>query len=257
MFLISKLTAPLISPLGIVLVALVLALLLSFSEHRRLSKALVGLAFLLLWAGSMPFGAGSLAGLLDADYPAVPVSTSPGADVIVVLGGTVLPPARPGADVELAAADRLMHAADLYKAGKAKVIIASGGNWGLPKGIAAEAVGMREVLEKFGVPASAIIVETKSRNTHENALDTAAILKQHSWNSPLLVTSAIHMPRAVASFVAEGINVSPSPADFIGAGPSVGPLSEFLPDAHALAESTDVVKELVGNLYYRLRGWAR
>lgn len=257
MFIVSKIVAPFVLPLGGALAGLVLAVLLTRLRLRRTAHVLFALCVAGLWAASMPVTARTLAGVLQGIYPPVTVSASPGADAIVLLGGAVQPPVPPRTDVELnAAADRIMHAADLYKAGKAPVIIASGGSWGLGDSAYTEAAAMREVLEKFGVPADAIVLEPKSRNTHENARFTARILKAHRWTSPLLVTSAIHMPRAVASFAAEGVKVIPSATDLIGVGPTSWYILDWLPDAQALSDTSRVLKEVVGFAYYRVRGWA-
>ena len=108
----------------------------------------------------------------------------------------------------------------------------------------------------YGVPPNSIIVESNSRNTHENAINTAAIWRERHFRSGLLVTSATHMPRALASFRKAGLDVTPWPADFRAFGYPPGSVFDFLPDAAALEMTTTAIKEWLGLAVYRLRGWA-
>jgi uncharacterized SAM-binding protein YcdF (DUF218 family) len=107
-----------------------------------------------------------------------------------------------------------------------------------------------ELLQAYGVPPDSIIVESNSRNTHENAINTAAIWRERHFRSGLLVTSATHMPRAIASFRKAGLDVAPWPADLLGGYP---PTSVF---DFALEMTTTAIKEWLGLAVYRLRGWA-
>jgi uncharacterized SAM-binding protein YcdF (DUF218 family) len=96
-------------------------------------------------------------------------------------------------------------------AGKARFVIASGG--ALRKG-PAETYAMAALLTAWGVPQEAIILETASRNTYENAINSKRLLEAHGLHQVLLVTSALHMPRALALFRALGIDAGPAPTDF-------------------------------------------
>src|SRR6185436_17873774 len=99
---------------------------------------------------------------------------SPPADAIVVLGGgtTARTPQQP--EVGLAGSGgRLLHAFRLYRAGKAPLVLLSGD--GLTPA-ESEARQMRTILAEWGVPDGAMLLEERSRNTHENAVESAAIL---------------------------------------------------------------------------------
>src|SRR5205085_6891262 len=80
-------------------------------------------------------------------------------------------------------------------------------------GTQTEAEAARTVLEEWGVPESAILVETRSKNTAENGAFSRDVLATRGIQRVLLVTSAYHMPRAVAAFRRAGLQVSPSPTD--------------------------------------------
>ena len=115
----------------------------------------------------------------------------------------------------------------------------------------AESVLIKRFLLELGVPDDAVWVETRSRNTRENAVNTVPILAEHNWDSVLLVTSGAHMPRAVATFARAGIAVIPVSTDLHAHYPIIESLLDLLPDAAALAETTSVLREYLGFVYYR------
>lgn len=139
--------------------------------------------------------------------------------------------------------DRGWHAARLYHAGKAKVLLLSGGS--VRTGDGSEADAMRRVLLDLGVPDQALWLEDASVNTASNAEHTVALLQSPHIDSILLVTSALHMPRARIAFERAGVNVSPAPTDF-EVIPMPLDLRQVLPDASALNGSARAMKEFVG-----------
>jgi uncharacterized SAM-binding protein YcdF (DUF218 family) len=119
-----------------------------------------------------------------------------------------------------------------------------------------EADEMAGLLVEWGVPREAILLEEKARTTSENAAESARLLRARGVKRVLLVTSSIHMRRALASFRAEGLEAIPSACDALAAGPpSTGPLA-WLPAPEALARTHRALKELLGLLYYRATGRA-
>lgn len=255
MLYLGKIISQLAYPLGTALILALLGLLLLGLRCRRLGVAGVVLAVAWLWFWSLPVVADGLRLSLEGRFAPQRAEELPAADFIVLLGGGVGGVPATGIwhypDLN-AAADRVWHAARLYHAGKAPLIIVSGGamEWHGERGSEAEA--MRELLVAFGVPDSAIRLEDRSRSTRENALYTAPLVGEHP---VLLVTSAQHMPRSLATFRAVGINAVPAPADF-AVIPEPLHLLRLLPNAHALHQSTSALKEYLGLLVYRLRGWA-
>jgi uncharacterized SAM-binding protein YcdF (DUF218 family) len=257
MFAFDKYVTPFLTPLGMSLVLLVLGLVLLAFGRRRWAGAVLLATLLGLYAASTPFVAGWLSGLLERQYPPVAMADTPDADVIVVLGGATGPALAPRQDPDLNEhADRLMHAADLYKAGKAKLVLASGGNWRHPSLNLSEATDMRDVLMRFGVPADAILMEKSSLDTGQNADFSARLMREHHLATALLVTSGIHMPRAMAAFRRAGVPVTASATDIVDAGTVDWLVLDWLPSPMALVHTGDALHELVGMLYYRLRGWA-
>jgi uncharacterized SAM-binding protein YcdF (DUF218 family) len=110
------------------------------------------------------------------------------------------------------------------------------------------------MLQEWGVPASAILTEENSVNTHENATMSFKLLSARNIRRIILVTSAMHMPRAVATFRKLGFDVVPAPADFCS-GWSMDGL-RWAPNANNSASTGQALREWLGLWVYRLRGWA-
>jgi uncharacterized SAM-binding protein YcdF (DUF218 family) len=112
---------------------------------------------------------------------------------------------------------------------------------------------MYELLQVMGIPAAAIVQEGKSRDTYQNAVYTAQILKERGIRRILLVTSAFHMRRAQALFVAQGLEVVPAPTDYqrLASPPLMSP---WMPSVSDLWQSTYALHELLGYQIYRYQG---
>ena len=146
--------------------------------------------------------------------------------------------------------DRLLQGLRLYRAGKAPLLVCTGG----ARGGTPEAQGMGRLLQEWGVPSGAILLEEHSLNTRENAVFTYSALKARGIGRILLVTSALHMPRAAAVFRKAGFEVNPAAADF-RTGWGEASLWDWLPKARNLERSDRALREWIGLLVYRLRGW--
>lgn len=96
----------------------------------------------------------------------------------------------------------------------------------------------KQALIKAGIPSSQIITEDNSKNTFENAKFTSLLLKKHHLTSVLLVTSAIHMERAIKCFEHFGIAVKPVASDF------PWPHIHWFPHAYNLAITSVAVHEI-------------
>ena len=176
----------------------------------------------------------------------------------MVLGGGIEQPGdrNPYPDLHLAS-DRLLHAYRILKAGKAKRLLLSGGTvYGGPDATT-EAEAMADLLVMLGVDRNLIILEQRSRNTYQNARNTAELFAQQGLASGLLVTSASHMPRAAASFRKAGLDLVPASTDINGDNFDDLPFPiNILPDAGSLQLTSAALKEWLGVIVYRWRGWA-
>ena len=250
------------SPLAVAFALLAVGVLLGGKWRRAgVSVMIAGLVWLYVMSTGVMF---SLLGLgLEREFPPVRVETLPTADAIVVLGGGVGGNTNTVCYTELyGAADRVAHAARLWKAGKAPIIIPSGTN---------ELYAARPLLLEFGVPEAAVLVENTSRNTEENARFVADYVKSHHLSptpaSPLqpqtsntlprilLVTSSWHMRRSLLMFrkYAPGVEVVPAACDYEATiGSDQFELKYLLPDAESLMRNSCMLKEHIGYWGYRL-----
>ena len=243
----DKLAILALSPLGSAVLLWLFSGLLWAMLRRGLAwgAAALGAIWLAVW--SLPVVSHALAAHLESRYAYVTPATASTAEAIVLLGGGVLPATvdhpRPA---PRNASDRVWHVARLFKAGRAPIVVVSGGG-SREIFTTTEASAMRELLLELGLPAGAVLLEDRSRNTRENAAYTAELLRARGMRRILLVTSAWHMARAEPLFVAQGLEVIPAPADFLARDLSRRPWwQRWLPDAEALEMSARLIKEWVG-----------
>lgn len=251
---ISKLLPVFVYPLGVASLLAVLALVV-LRRWRGTARALLVLALAVLWVASAPAFSQWLLWQLEGQNPAVPLDALPPASVAIVLGGAIGQPIPPRAEPDLLeSVDRVVDAARLYRAGKVGAVLVTAGNLPWQTSALPEAELIAALLEELGVPRSAITVETASRNTFENAANVIDLFREKGWTDGLLVTSAFHMPRALAVFRRAGVPVTPAVSDVRTHFPFIESPLDLLPDASALSKTTDAMKELVGLLVYRLQG---
>lgn len=252
----SKLLPAFIYPLGATLSLVAAGVLLSMLCHPRLARLCFGAAMTIAWVCSMPLVANWAVASLERQYPARSMAETPEADVAIVLGGVLGQPQPPRTGLDLTdASDRVLHAARLYRAGKARRILVSAGNIPWASAVKPEADLIKELLIEWGVAAEAIELGTASRNTYENAREIERMWKARGFKSALLVTSAMHMPRAMATFRRAGVSVIASTTDVrVTDSDGVDPLA-WLPNAGSLAMTTSAVKEWIGYLAYKARGY--
>lgn len=222
---------------------------------RRLGIAVVGFGLLILWVPSTPVFADWLQGTLERQYPPRSVEEVPEADAIVTLGGSVSAPVPPRVHPDLnGSADRVWHAARLYRAGKAPLIVATGGTLPWRDQTYLEAPVMQKLLASWGVAPDSVLMESESANTYQNATGTAALAEERDIDQILLVTSALHMRRAVATFRSTGLEVVPAATDH-QVVQQRRTFLDLMPSAGALQGSTAALREYVGYLVYDWRGW--
>jgi uncharacterized SAM-binding protein YcdF (DUF218 family) len=258
----SKLLPLFIYPLGIVCLLLLLALVTLWKRPRSAALS-IALALIILVISGNGWMSTELARSLE--WQNIPQAPLPRANAIVVLGGSIKPqvPPRPWVDVS-EAGDRPIYAAQLFREGKAPLVVLSGGRIDWKGGGPSESADMAKVMEALGVPADVILQDPTSLNTYENAVNVKKILEARGIRRILLVTSAMHMPRSLQIFKKQGMEAIAAPTDF---GVTEQELQEvksslqaivlnWIPDADRLQQTTRALKEYIGLLIYRLRGWA-
>lgn len=257
----SKLLPLFLYPLGLACILMVVALVMWWRRSRWVPFP-ISLALMVLLLASNSWVANGLVQSLE--WQQLPPKTVPTADAIVILGGatkSAFPP-RPGVDLS-EQGDRVLYGAQLYREGKAPLVIASGGRIEWRGGGPSESADMAQILKTVGVPSSAILQDPTSLNTHQNAVNVKKIIQERGIRRILLVTSAMHMPRSLRIFQRQGIDAIPAPTDFLVSQQEIEEpnsslpaiILSLMPDTERIDRTTRALKEYIGMVIYRLRGW--
>ena len=154
-------------------------------------------------------------------------------------------------------ADRVLHTVQLYKLGKIKKILISGGSGLVVGEKIREADQLKNVFLFCGIPQSDLIIENASRNTHENAAFSKKVLDSLGVKStPLLITSAFHMRRSDACFIKAGVNADIFPVDIYTRDRKFTPDKLFIPSESAFSKWALLLHEILGYVVYKVAGYA-
>jgi len=148
---------------------------------------------------------------------------------------------------------RSLRAAELYDQGPPCPVILSGGPGRGDASGPAVAEGMHKLLASRGVAEVDMVQEVRSQTTYENAVYSAQICTERGFQSVILVTDAMHLPRSIRSFEAQGIEVVGAGCQYVATGfePEVW---DFLPGPHGAIRTGRAAHEWRGLLYYWLTG---
>jgi uncharacterized SAM-binding protein YcdF (DUF218 family) len=254
----GKLTTQLVLPLSASLALMALAFACLVFRRNRFAAVCLATALALLWTSSMPLLARRLVVSLEREHAATKLASLAPGGAILLLGGGTKPALPPREFPELAdAGDRVLHAARLFRAGKAKLVVASGGRMPWQTVGPTDAETMTTLLVAFGVPSEAVVREERSTNTYENCLRSKELLDARGVSDVLLVTSAAHMRRAFATCSAVGLAVRAAPTDFWVADEGPPTLLDLAPNPEALLWTHFALRERLGFWIYQRRGWIR
>lgn len=253
-FYLSKLLVFLVSPL----VWVVLLILYSFkTKLETRSKKLRIVAVSILYICSNSF-------IVDECFRAYEPAT-PDYDLMnthydgaIVLGGIG------GIDLRLkkinfgSAGDRLFQVLPYYFKKRIDKIIFTGGSGSIEFKDSYEGVYVKKYLLSINIPDSALIIESKSKNTYENAVFTKKIMDSLNMHGNyLLVTSAYHMPRSLAVFKKAGYkNLTPYITNKVSGGHRFTFDYLFIPSSDALFSFNSLIHEWIGLVVYKLKGYA-
>lgn len=204
-----------------------------------------------------PFVATQLAGHIEQRAAVIDLNEGRHFDSIVVLGGGVMGKGTLRQRVEPSSLSlrRTFCGVELFSQGLAPRLLLVGGDGSIFKEGPIESVTMQRLAIQLGVPEGAIVVEGRSRNTYENAVNTKRLLGSAS---VLVVTSALHLPRALALFKNQGIEATGYPCGYYSRNrPSddwdIHPFA-VMPTVDALATNTRSFNELIGIAIYWVIG---
>ncbi len=253
-----------ITPSGIVSLCFVLSFPLIVLE-KRVGKYLLVLGIILYFAFSFSPLSTALLARLENRYP--PVMNTEGVeevDTIVLLTGVAWgDPCLPlRGRVGETTVSRLLEAIRLFHLIPEARVVISGGVMDTDERDIPVSRIVGDLATAMGIPGERIMLETNSTNTYENGVEIKKILGGKPF---LLVTSASHLPRAIAVFQKLGLSPIPAPADFrvtrdkphslSSTGELLGEMISALPSSNNLAHSERALHEYAGFIWYRVRGW--
>jgi uncharacterized SAM-binding protein YcdF (DUF218 family) len=251
MFIFLKILLSFFRPLVWIIVLFLIGLLTKNVKRRMLFYKI---AFISLLFFSNPFIIRKLA----TWYEVKPVQLAPTEKYSagIVLGGFITYNRNDNQGYFNHASDRFIQTALLYKNGHINKIIIPAGNGYITELDFKEANFIKEKFVELGIPIGDIIIDPYSRNTLENAINTKKIIDSTHMQGPyLLISSAMHLPRASQVFTKNGINAKLYPCDFTSLEVNSNIWENYLlPSSFALTTWDSLIKELLGTLVYKVTG---
>ena len=251
----SKLLGLLTTSGSVLTLALLAGTLLLWSRRWRLGRALLSCIVLVLAALIFLPIQPMVTGRLENRFPAAPALPDH-IDGIIVLGGMVRPEtSRARGRLTLNdAAERLLEGAHLAHLHPEAKVLFTGGSPNPWDPEARESDYAGQALIEMGIEPARLIIEDRSRNTYENAVFSLKLTPDGGKGTWILVTSALHMPRSVGVFRKAGWTVIPWPCNYLTGGePEWANEDVTISRLYFLSRT---VHEMVGLVYYRLRGWS-
>ncbi|MET0172177.1 MAG: YdcF family protein [Agrobacterium vaccinii] len=254
MFYLSKIVWLLLQPLSLAFFLCLAGALLALLGSRKAGAALSFFAALVLFV-TLYTTTGSVALQALEDHVRKPSADPADLSCIIVLGGALenqVTTSRGGIELNQAA-DRFVETARLaLKYPQAKILV-SGGDGSISGAYEGEANASERFFSGFGISSERLIKENGSRNTFENTLNTAALLKERGLADCLLITSAFHMPRSLGLFRHARLAVTPWPVDYRTTGIEKLGFDFTQPSLNAQQTAT-AAREWMGLVGYYLSG---
>jgi uncharacterized SAM-binding protein YcdF (DUF218 family) len=259
MFILRKIIASMLFPASMIFGLLSIGLLFRFfSRKKMLGRVFLWSADLLFILMTQNTIGDALLLPLESKYPTVldpektisKLSKENRPQWIVILGGGYNPdPGLPlSSRLSSASSHRLIEGIRLHRRLENVKLILSGG---AAYGGRSEAMGMKDMAIALGVDGRSIKIEGRSWDTREQAVNIKKIVGKEIF---FLVTSASHMPRAVALFKKRGMHPIPAPADHRVAKSRIPALLKYIPSARAMVKIRRSFYEYMGLSWAKLRG---
>ncbi len=247
-FVLSKTIGLLLNPLILILL---LVLLGYWKKKYRKQFTLLALGLFLFF--SSPLTANLAMDGLEFEPGEIPNNSK---NVGVVLTGIISHGAQVNDQLAISGgAERIVDPVQLYHQGKLDKLLIVGGSGLLNDQEFSESKDLKSIAIGLKVLPDDILIETESRNTHENAVFAGEMIsKELPDHHPILITSAFHMKRALGCFKKEGIDVQPYPVDF-RTSYNLSNLDFWLPNPDAMEMWHRVIRELFGIVAYRFSGY--
>lgn len=177
-------------------------------------------------------------------------------DAVVVLAGMVNLDISQEDYIEFSGAvDRILQGIDIVNANQAEYLIISGGSGSLFNQDKSESVLLEDFAKKLGVLPDKILIDATSKNTYQNAVNTAKIITEKKLKNILLITSSFHMVRSKGCFQRVGIEVDLFPVDYTTTLGGVD-FRNFVPSTAGLNQMNLFMHEVLGIIVYGITGKA-
>jgi uncharacterized SAM-binding protein YcdF (DUF218 family) len=245
MIYLHKILPVFLSPIFIVLALAVIGVI-----TRR--RSFVVASVCLLYLASTPLVSEMIFKQVEQAAERLSPTEVPTADAIVALSaGMGWVQTKNGYVAEWPTPSRFLGGVELFMAGKAPLLVFTGGKMPWQAGDETEGQVLKRYAQLMQVPSDKILVTQQAENTEQEALGAKRLLEPNHKNI-ILVTSAFHMQRAKQLFERTGFVVFPYPVNIRVEGDALTVMS-FLPDPRALYATHSALHEVMGRLYYQLK----
>ena len=216
-------------------------------------KKLIYIAIGVLYIISTPIFSNNFFKLVEGSEYRKPISAIDSADAIVVLSGMLeINEVGDSTYIEWGDPDRFFGGIALFKAGKAQKLVFTGGKMPWDKAKKTEGEVLKEYAISNGIASEKIFVTKDVENTADEAVAVKELISPSK--RIILVTSAFHMYRAKRLFEKEGFEVNAYKVDYKTAWENVTTIMDFLPSAGNLAMTEGGIRELLGRIFYLIKG---
>ena len=232
---------------------IILVIIVILTGLIKNKKKLIYIAIGLLYIISTPIFSNNFFKLVEGNEYRKPISAIDSADAIVVLSGMLeINEVGDSTYIEWGDPDRFFGGIALFKAGKAHKLVFTGGKMPWDKAKKTEGVVLKGYAISNGIPSEKIFVTKDVENTADEAVAVKELISPSK--RIILVTSAYHMHRAKRLFEKQGLIVIPYKVDFKASGNNQVTFMDFLPSAINLELTETGVREMIGRIYYIIKG---
>ena len=242
MIYLHKILPTFVLPIMLVIIVILVGLI---KNKKKLIYTAIGVLYII----STPIFSNNFFKLVEGSEYRKPLSAIDSADAIVVLSGMLeINEVGVSTYIEWGDPDRFFGGIALFKAGKAKKLVFTGGKMPWDKAKKTEGEVLKEYAISNGVPSEKIFVTKDVENTAEEAVAVKELISPSK--RIILVTSAYHIYRAKMLLEEKGFNVIPYKVDYKVIRNKEIEIMDFLPDAVSLKLTESGVRELIGRIFY-------
>jgi len=232
------------------IILLIIVILIGLIKNK---KKLIYIAIGVLYILSTPIFSNNFFKLVEGSEYRKPINTIDSADAIVVLSGMLgISEVGDSSYIEWGDPDRFFGGIALFKAGKAKKVVFTGGKMPWDKAKKTEGDVLKEYAISNGIPSEKVFVTKDVENTADEAVAVKELISPSK--RIILVTSAYHMYRAKRLFEKQGFEVIPYKVDYIFSNNKDVTFLDFLPSANNLELTEIGIREIIGRIFYLVKG---